>query len=158
MKARSNLPVRVFGKGLLWFALCAGLVWFLAFSVWYASLRFQPCGIVLWDRVFRDLISTSLSPSECAKTIIRVDAIGTLTLGKEVTAFVSDDRRVVSDSFRLTPSATDDALRMDFHRSVNDDGWPRYKVRVRGRLFDDGRRTELVAEQIAQAQLDPDKQ
>lgn len=158
MTAKSKSPGRFVAKGLLWFALGACFLWFLAFSIWYVSLRFQPCNIVLWDRVFGSLISTRLSPSECAKTIIPVDAEGTLTLGIEVAAFVSDDRRVVGDSFRLTPSATDDALRMNFHRVTNDDGWPRYKVRVRGRLFDDGKRTELVAERIEHAQSDRGKQ
>ncbi|NWK98900.1 hypothetical protein DM806_25200 [Sphingobium lactosutens] len=73
-----------------------------------------------------------------------------LTLGREVTAFVSDDERVVGDSFRLTPWAMDDALRMDFHRMAQADGWPRYKVKVIGQLYDDGRRTELVADKITQ--------
>jgi len=151
MKAISNLPVKILGKGLLWFALCICLLWFLAFSIWYASLRFQPCGIVLWDRLFDGLISARLRPSECAKTVTPVDIVGILTLGREVTAFVSDDKRVIGGSFQLTPSATDDALRMDFHRSGNGNGWPSYRVRVRGRLFNDGERTELVVEQIMQA-------
>lgn len=152
MKARSKLRVKALGRGLFGFVLCVSLLWFIAFSIWFASLLFQPCGIVLWDRLIGGLVSTRLPPSQCAKTVIRVDAVGTLTLGLEVTAFVSDDRRVVGDSFRLTPNATDDALRMHFHRPTNADGWPSYKVRVRGRLFDDGKRTELVAEQITQAQ------
>ena len=151
MRARFELPSKALAKGFFRLALCVCLLWFFAFSIWYASLRFQPCGIVLWDRIFGDLVLTRLAPSECAKTMVRVDAVGTLTLGLEVTAFVSDDRRVVGDTFRLGPNATDDALRTHFHRSTNADGWPRYRVRVRGRLFDDGKRTELVAEQITPA-------
>ena len=152
MKAKSNLSVKILAKRFLWFALSVCLLWLLAFSIWYASFRFQPCEIVLWDRLFGGLISTRLRPSECAKTVTRVDAVGTLTLGGEVTAFVSDDERVIGGSFQLTPNATDDALRMDFHRAGNGEGWPSYKVRVRGLLFNDGKRTELVAEQITQAQ------
>lgn len=152
MKPRSKRPAWILGERLIRFALCICLLWFLAFSIWCASLRLQPCQIVLWDRLFGGAFSMRLSPSYCAKTVIRVDAVGTLTLGPEVTAFVSDDRRVVGDSFFLSPNGTDDALRTHFRRSTSVDGWATYKVRVRGRLFDDGKRTELVAEQITQAQ------